>query len=267
MPKVSVIMGVYNGSKVIKNAIESILNQSFTDFEIIVCDDGSSDNSAKIVEEISREDNRVTLLKNPQNMKLSTTLNNCLEVAKGIYIARMDDDDIAHPERLEKQVEFLDHHPEYAVVGTSRNMFDNKGIWGREIFEGELTKLNIFTGPTLAHPSVMMRKESIMSVHGYSVGPEFERTEDFDLWCKILEKGYRIFNLGVILLDYYEARDSYSKRKFKYRIINYRLKKNWRKRLGISAKYLLYVYKPVLVGVLPKSILIKYHNFKFKENN
>ncbi|MGH1089334.1 glycosyltransferase family 2 protein [Bacillus mycoides] len=265
MPKVSVIMGVYNGAKRIETAIKSILDQTFTDFELIVCDDGSIDNSVEVIEKIAAKDSRVKLIRNSKNSGLAPTLNNCLKVARGEYIARMDDDDISHLNRFEKQVNFLDLHLEYVIVGTSRNMYDDNGVWGRSIGEGERTPLDIYLGKTFAHPSVMMRRKAVVDVGGYTTGPDTERTEDFDLWCKLYEKGYKGFNLGDILLDYYESRDSYGKRKYKYRVCEYRLKKQWRRKLNIPMKYSIHMYRPLLVGLLPTRILMKHHGKIFQK--
>ncbi|MBD8110042.1 glycosyltransferase family 2 protein [Priestia megaterium] len=267
MPEISVIMGVYNGAKKLKYAIQSIQDQTFKDFEFIICDDGSSDESIEIVKEFASKDNRIILIENSRNMGLAMTLNNCLKVAQGKYIARMDDDDKAHPTRFEKQFNFLESREEYAIVGTGRNMYDDKGIWGQSIREGERSKLDIYLGRTFAHPSVMIRKEAIQQVNGYSTSADIGRTEDFDLWCKLYFKGYKGYNLGEALIDYYEARDSYSKRKYKYRICEYKLKKRWRKRLGVSWKYNLYAYRPLLVGMLPSSILMSHHEKRFAKRH
>lgn len=267
MPKVSVIMGVYNGSKGIENAVKSILNQTFTDFEFIICDDGSTDNSFNLIKKLALEDSRIKMLTNKENLKLAGTLNRCLKVAKGEYIARMDDDDLAHPTRFEKQVEFLDENLNYAILGTSRNLYDDDGIWGSHIIEGQRNKNNIFLGETFVHPSVMMRRIPVLEVGGYSESTDIGRTEDYDLWCKLYEKGYKGYNLADILLDYYEGRDSYKKRQYKYRVAEYRLKKKWYKRLGISNKYSLYVYRPLIVGLLPTRILMKYHKYIFSNKN
>ena len=256
-------MGVYNGSKRLKISIESILNQTFRDFEMIICDDGSTDNSVEIIEEFVAKDNRVILIRNPINIKLAATLNNCLNAASGEYVARMDDDDVSHSDRFEKQVAFLDAHQEYVILGTGRNMYDNSGVWGKSIQEGERNKLDIYLGRTFVHPSVMMQREAVLSVGGYSTSPGIGRTEDFDLWCKLYEKGYKGFNIGDILIDYYEAKDSYEKRKYKYRICEYRLKKKWRKRLGIPAKYIIFAYRPLVVGLLPTKLLMKHHMREF----
>ena len=103
MPKISVIMGVHNGEKTLPRAIESILNQTFADFELIICDDCSSDSTVHVINDYIRKDDRVILIKNKSNSGLAASLNNCIKISKGEYIARMDDDDVSHAERFEKQ--------------------------------------------------------------------------------------------------------------------------------------------------------------------
>ena len=188
MIKITVIMGVYNGAKKLMAAVESILNQTFADFEFVVCDDASSDNSLHILEVLAARDKRIKIIRNPRNLSLAPTLNNCLHAASGEYIARMDDDDISHPERFEKEVAFLDAHPEYAIVGTGRNIYDDSGIWGIQRGGGERSKLDIYRGRTFLHPSIMVRKEALLAVGGYTIGPETERLEDFDLWWETVRK-------------------------------------------------------------------------------
>ena len=131
MPRVSIIMGVYNGFKRMDRSIQSIIEQTYKDWEFIICDDGSSDDSYKKLQEYATKDNRIVVIKNVQNAGLAQTLNNCLKEVKGEYVARMDDDDYSDPYRLEKEVAFLDIHPEYAIVATGRNMMDEEGTWGR----------------------------------------------------------------------------------------------------------------------------------------
>lgn len=264
MPKISVIMGVYNGEKKIKKAIDSILNQEFSDFEFIICDDGSTDNTVNIIEEYAEKDNRIVLIKNSNNLGLAKTLNNCLEISKGDYIARMDDDDISHSTRFKKQVLFLDNNKEYALVGTSRNLYDSNGIWGKGIEEGERSNIDVFMGKSFVHPSIMMRRSVLENVNGYTVGATTERTEDFDLWCKLYSNGYRGYNLKDILLDYYEARDSYNKRKYKYRIREFKLKLKWFRKLNIPNKYMFFAFRPLIVGMIPVKILMRYHQSRFK---
>lgn len=267
MPKISVIMGMYNSSLKIKSAIESILNQTFSDFELIICDDGSTDNSYEIVEKIAAFDKRIKLIKNPSNVGLAATLNNCIKLSRGVYIARMDDDDISKKNRFEVQANFLDTNLEYSIVGSSRHFYDDDGIWGHAIRQGERTKFDIYMGRTFVHPSVMMRKDALLKVGCYSTGSDIGRTEDFDLWCKLYYEGFRGYNLKEILLDYYEARESYGKRKYKYRICEYKLKKKWRKKLRIPKRYAIFSYRPLIVGLLPVKVLMKHHTKLFGNVN
>ena len=130
MPRVSVIMSVFNRENCLERSINSILSQTFTDFEFVICDDGSSDNSYEKLLEFAKIDKRIKVIKNTKNEGIAFSLNRCLEVSNGEYIAKMDDDDYSHPSRFEREVEFLDTHPEYSIVGTRRHSFDENGIWG-----------------------------------------------------------------------------------------------------------------------------------------
>ena len=119
MPKISIIMGIYNCAETLPEAIDSVLTQTFSDWQLILCDDGSKDNTYGIAKEYQgRFPEKILLLQNEQNMGLNHTLNRCLQVASGEYVARMDGDDISLPTRLEKEAAFLDAHPEYAIVST-----------------------------------------------------------------------------------------------------------------------------------------------------
>lgn len=266
MPTISIIMGIYNGAEKIESAINSLLGQTYEDFEILICDDGSTDNSYEVITRLSEIDHRIKVLKNAKNLGLSSTLNKCIEHSQGEYIARMDDDDISYPKRLETQLSFLEKNKEFALVGTSRNLFDKEGIWGTHIVKGERKKNEIFLGKTFIHPSVMIRKDALIDVGCYSESSSIGRTEDYDLWCKLYSRGYKGYNLDDILINYYEARDSYTKRKFKYRICEYRLKKKWYKELGIHKKYYIYMYRPLIVGLIPPKLLMLHHKRVFRNN-
>lgn len=132
MPKISVIMGVYNckNNELLKKSIDSILSQTFKDFEFIICNDGSTDDTLVRLKQIETMDSRIRIISYDKNQGLNHALNTCLEVAKGEYIARQDDDDLSKPERLRIQMGFLNEHPEYAMVGTCADIFDDDGVWG-----------------------------------------------------------------------------------------------------------------------------------------
>ena len=258
-------MGVYNGCNRLDRSIQSIMNQSYADWEFVICDDGSSDESYAKLQEWAEKDSRIVLLKNAHNLGLAKTLNNCLEAAKGKYIARMDDDDYSHPDRLEKEVVFLDEHPEYAIVATGRNMVDENGIWGEDVFVGERTGVDIFKGNMFAHPTVMIRKEAYDMVEGYSTYPGIGREEDTDLWCKMYSNGFKGFIIGEKLLDYFESRTSMSRRKFKFRVAETRIKLKYRSSLGVPFYMIPLAFKPILVGLLPKGVVEMYHHRLFKK--
>lgn len=264
MPEVSVIIGTYNGESRISKTIDSILNQTFQDFELIICDDASTDQTVDVIEKYIENDPRIILIKNSTNQKLSITLNHCLSIAKGEFIVRIDDDDIAHKDRIQYQIDFMKKHPEYVVLGTSRNLFDQNGIWGCDIRpEGEITVIDIALGKSFIHPSVMMRKKVLDEVNGYTVGKNVERTEDLDLWYKILSQGYKGFSTNRVLLDYYEDLSSYGRRKYKYRICEYKVRNYYCNKLHLPFKCKLYAYRPLLVGLLPRKFLYSKHIDKY----
>lgn len=268
-PLVSVIMGTYNSEKVLSRGIESILNQTYTHIEFVICDDGSADNTLTILKQYASEDNRIVVLQNEQNSGLSTALNRCVEAAKGTFIARMDDDDISHPDRIEKQLDYMLKFPEYVIAGTGANIFDENGIWGQRSFCGERGKNDIYLGKTFIHPSVMMRKDALNAVGNYTVSPSVMRTEDYDLWCKFYYNGYKGANMPDFLLDYCESATSVKRRKYRYRLVNFKLMLHWRKKLSLPVHYSLYAFKPLIAGLIPRQILlnVKMRNIDRKKIN
>lgn len=258
MPKISVIMGVHNGEKTLARSIDSILNQTFKDFELIICDDNSNDNTYKVIKEYKKKDTRIILIKNKRNLGLAASLNNCLKFASGDYIARMDDDDISHKNRFEVQVQFLDTHPEYAIVGSCRRTFDDLGVWNIYGEEGELSKEDIIKGNIFTHPTVVIRKKALINSGMYTVSKRTMRGQDFDLWCKMYAHGYKGYVLPDILFDYYEDRNKIKEVKAKYRVNNYKTHMIWRKKMGLSRKYDLYAYRELVAIIIPHKLLVKY---------
>ncbi len=197
-PKVTVLMPVFNGEPYLSEAIASILGQTFTDFELLIIDDGSTDCSRKIVGALS--DRRVRLLCNDGNLRLIATLNRGLDEARGMYVARMDADDISLPGRLDAQVAFLDRHPEIGVLGTGFQIIDAQGVPGTEILlpaDNALIRWNLALRSPLAHPTVMMRRSIIAAIGGYRSEPL--HCEDYDLWWRASQVT-RIANLPTVLL-------------------------------------------------------------------
>lgn len=207
MMKVSVIMPAYNTEKYIRTAIESILNQTFSEFEFIIIDDGSTDNTWNIVQEFSKIDPRIKAIKNEKNLGISPSRNKGVNMAQGEYIAWQDADDISLPTRLEKQLQFMEEHAKTGVVGGFLRFFDEKGENGFRKYRADDKGLRdrIFRYSPIAQPAAMIRKNCLKSVGGYNEG--YPLAEDIDLFFRLGEK-YEFSNLQEIILKYREHPDS-----------------------------------------------------------
>lgn len=198
LPKVSVIMPVYNAEAYLSQAIESILDQTFVDFEFIIIDDGSTDDSLTIIK--TYDDPRIVVVCNETNLKLIPTLNKGLNVAQGQYIACMHADDISLPERLTRQVEFMDQNPNVGVCGTWVELFGEceQSFWRFTVPPDEVKCMLLF-GCCIAHPSVMIRRTIVEAGLRYS--PLYPHAEDYALWVQIAQT-YEIANIPEVLLKY-----------------------------------------------------------------
>jgi glycosyltransferase involved in cell wall biosynthesis len=200
-PEISVIMSVYNAGEYLAEALESILSQSFSDFEFIITDDASSDGSLKILEKYSRKDDRILLLRNQFNVGLAENLNKMIGISKGRYMARMDADDIAFSKRFEEQIKFLNKHKEIGVLGAQILPFGKNKV---KMFKAPLTHEEIkacliFSNPMM-HPTVMFRK-SLFEDNGLRYKENLRTSQDLDLWFSMI-KMTRFANLPEILLRY-----------------------------------------------------------------
>ena len=205
MTKVTVLMPVYNGEKYLREAIDSILSQTFTDFDFLIVDDGSIDQSLEIAK--SYTDVRIKIIENVQNLGIITTLNKGLKIAKGKYIARMDSDDVCFPARLEKQVDFLDKHPEISIIGSNVQVIDSSSKRIKTMSfptESELIKWHLFFCSPIAHPTVLARREVLIKLGGYN--SQCQYVEDYELWLRA-SKDYKFENISEELL-YYRLHDN-----------------------------------------------------------
>ena len=262
MPKVSVIMGIYNCAPYLQEALDSLYAQTFQDFEIVLCEDGSSDNTYEIALENQKNHSNIVLLKNPHNLGLNQTLNNCLAVAKGEYIARMDGDDISLPTRFEKEVAFLDGHPEYAIVSSPIIYFDENGEFMRGHGRGEVKKEHFIPGSPICHAPCMVRREAYDAVDGYSVDKRLLRVEDYHLWFKMYAKGYRAYMLEDPLYMMRDDRNATSRRKFRCRLNEAHVRHIGYKMIGLPWYSQIYVLKPIILGLLPRFIYNRLHRRK-----
>lgn len=264
-PLVSVIMGVYNGAQFLREAVESVLCQTYDHFEFVICNDCSRDESEEILKEFARKDSRIILLKNEKNMGLAATLNRCLEVAKGELIARMDCDDRSLPNRFADQVEWLCKHPQAVAVGMAVEFIDDSGaVFARQNKEQDefYTLKDVVRATPLVHPSTMIRRDALNAVGGYTVNALTTRAEDYDLWCKLCEQDSVVANMAVYGLQYREDQSNIVRRKYKYRIQEAKLKFYWMKRAQCMGKDYIYALKPLVVGLLPMSLYKQLHRKK-----
>ena len=262
-PLISVLMGVYNCASTVEESVQSILNQTISDWELIICEDGSTDNTLEIVKRLQHQNpDRIILLENGQNCGLNYTLNRCLSAATGKYIARMDGDDISLPDRLEKQAAFLNEHPDIAIVGALMDAFDESGIWGRHTYPQNPTKADFLRTTVFGHPVTMVRREAYLSVGGYSEGKWLMRVEDFHLWMKMYAAGYIGANLQEVLYLYRDDRNGYTKRKFRYRLNAVYVNMLAVKELKLPAYLYLRSLRPLLVGLLPAGLYRLLHHLK-----
>lgn len=202
-PRVTVLLPVYNGGELVRGAIESVLAQTYPDFELLVVDDGSSDGSAEVLG--SYGDERIRVLRNEENRGQVRSLNRGLGEARGAYVARLDQDDVCMPRRLERQVAALDREPGVAVVGTWMDLYDDEGRLAWELRgtiddSAEFTFLILTNRLPLAHPTVMFRLAPVRELGGYD--PSVRYAEDQDLWRRLALAGYEARVLREPLLRY-----------------------------------------------------------------
>jgi len=218
-PKVSVVMSVYNGEKHLREAIDSILNQTFTDFEFIIINDGSTDRTKEILE--SYFDPRIRLF-HQKNIGLTKSLNRGLEIVRGEYIARQDADDISEQERLYHEVKLLDNNSEVGLVGTYASFIDRNGkqmsVWKTPENHGDI-KSGLMKENCFCHGSVMFRKNCIDTVGYYR--EYFKYTQDYDLWLRISEL-YKVANINKVLYKFRRDSNTISRKKLSEQL-NYHL--------------------------------------------
>lgn len=238
-PRISVIMGIYNCAPTLTEALDSLLHQTYQGFKVIMCDDGSSDNTYEIAQRyVDKYPNKFILIRNSKNLKLAATLNHCLEYADTEYVARMDGDDISLPDRFQKEIDFLDHHPEYALVSCPMIYFDEQGDYMKGKAKTMPSKNDFKIGPPFCHAPVMMRTAILKSLNGYTAEAWVERAEDYYLWYKFYKAGYKGYNLSNHLYKMRNDRNAFNRRKASDRWRTYKLGVKVKKSLGLSNPYL-----------------------------
>ena len=267
MPRISVLMGIYNCASTLPEALDSLYAQTFQDFKIILCEDGSTDNTYEVARTYADQHDNIVLVRNEKNMGLNHTLNRCLEYADTEYCARMDGDDVSLPTRFEKEVKFLDEHPEYAIVSCPMIYFDEKGEFGRGKGGYEPTKMVFMKGTPFCHAPCMVRREAYMKVGGYTESKKLLRVEDYHLWMKMFAEGYRGYNLDECLYAMRDDRNAAGRRTWIGR-------KNSAYAIRLACKTLklpfyayFYSFIPIIKYFIPKPIYMLMHKRRFKNKD
>lgn len=249
-PRISILMAIYNCADTLPEALNSLYNQTYPHFKLILCDDASTDQTYSIAQEYAEKHDNIILLKNAKNRKLAASLNHCLQYADTEYVARMDGDDISLPTRLEKEIEFLEEHPEYALVSTPMILFDETGDWGQTESLEKPRKEDFIKGPPHPHAPCMIRREVIEKVNGYTVHKRLARGQDYYLWYKIYKAGYKGYNLQEPLYKMRDDKDAMKRRTLRhgYNFVFVR-REMFR---GLQIPYsVLDILKPLIAAVIP----------------
>lgn len=263
---ISVVMGVYNppSYNVLKRAIDSVLNQTYENIELIICDDGSNVETKQWLDEIVQCDQRIKCLDNRTNVGLAATLNRCIQVSKGEYIARQDADDYSDKTRFDKQVDFLKKNPQYAFVGSNIYYFSEKGVWAHFLYPQYPQKSDFLWVSPFCHGSTLFRKKVLEAVGLYRVSKETLRCEDYDLFMRIYLEGYYAANLQERLYYFCEDEAAIQRRKMIDRIDEVKVRAKYFGKLGLYPKGIIYLVKPVVVGLVPRKLLIQMKNKFYK---
>lgn len=252
LPRVSIIMGIYNCAATLVESLDSIARQTYTDWEMILCDDGSKDNTLQVAREWAHHDPRIKVLVNERNLGLARTLDRCIAEAQGELLARQDGDDISEPDRLAKLVAAMDAHPEIAVVSSWMCCFDENGVWG-------LVRTRMFPAPNhflrgspICHAPCMMRKSAVLSVGGYGAQPWVLLVEDYYLWFRLYAAGYRALNVQEPLYQMRHDENARKRRTLAGRINEVHVRWRGFRMLRFPFYKQFWAIRPILVWAMPQ---------------
>ena len=262
---VSVIMAVYNCEETVGEAIESILNQTYDDIQLVICNDCSSDSTAKVVKEYEEKyPEKIIFIENEKNMKLPYSLNHCLKYATGKYVARMDGDDYSYPERFEAQVNYLKEHQEIDLVGCAMDIFTGKEIVGRVTRKEFPDKVDAIDAP-FCHATILTYAYVYEQLNGYSLDKNVIRVEDADLWIRFFAAGFKGNNLQEAYYRVLEDENTMSRRKMKDRLNGYRTIKHGVLLLELPKIYIVRSFFRLFIGLIPKPIYTFVHRIRYRK--
>lgn len=255
-PLVSVIMGVYNADqKLLTASVNSLLIQSYRNLEIILCDDASTNGTAEWLAAFARDDSRIRILHNEENLHLAATLNRCIAEAHGEFLARQDADDISDPERIAKQVAYLQAHAEVDFVGSNCLLYNTKdGVIGERVMPAMPMKKDFLFNSPFIHGSLLFRSSCLNVQRCYLVSKWTKRTEDYEMFMRMYSQDLQGANLQEPLYSYHYGTQQ-CHIALHYRFDEMVLRFRGFRSMGLLPKALPYVIKPVVLGVMPEKLV------------
>lgn len=262
---ISVICAAYNCEKSIERAAKSILDGTFKDIELILIDDGSTDQTAEEIKKLAASDERVRPLFNEENKGLTFSLNRGLEAAHGEYIARMDADDFSHADRLEKQFDFLESNKKYAFCSSAARLCHDGRVYGERRFMPAPSKSDLARFCPFIHPALMIRREAIEKIGGYNEKKYTLRCEDYDLYFRLYKENLFGYNIQDALIDYEEAPYDNSKHTPSTRLNEFAVRMRGCAAIGRPLGFFI-AFKCLILIFVPKWLYFKLKNMR-SENN
>lgn len=267
--RVSVAMGIYNCAKTLGESIDSLLSQTYKDWELVLCDDASTDNTLEVAEKYAEKYDNIKIIRNKTNIGLAATLNRCIEHASENceFIARQDGDDLSEPDRFAIQIDFLDNHPEYVLVSTAMSCFDESGIWGIQQKPEKPQPKDFAPSSPFCHAPVMMRRKELAQVGNYTVNKFLRRGQDYYLWHKFYCEGFRGYNIQEPLYRMRDDRAAATRRRFKDRLYGAKIHLEVMQNLKLPFWNYPRVFRGLLIGFVPKPIYQLLHRRTINKQN
>lgn len=261
-PRVSVIMGIYNCASTLPQSLDSIIRQTYADWEMILCEDGSNDATFQVAKQWALRDQRIRIIVNHSNLGLARSLDRCIAEAKGELLARQDGDDVSETNRLEKLVAAMDSYPEIAVVSSWMSTFDENGVWGQVRTRPFPGRDDFLPNSPICHAAALMRKEAIVAVGGYGSEPWLLRSQDYYLWARLYAAGYKAMNLEETLYQMRDDKAAALRRTLRQRLIAVRVR--WRSfaLLRMPPHKRIWALKPLLTWIVPGHLYRRVHRAK-----
>lgn len=252
---ISVVMSVYNAEKYLKEAIDSILNQTYQDFEFIIINDCSTDSSYAILKDYEKRYKCVRLINNEVNLGLTKNLNKALALAEGEYIARMDADDISDLNRFQRQIDFFKSNATIDILGTYCHDINEHGNTIRTrtvpVSHCDIVKMLPKFSP-MSHPTVMFKRSSLEKIGFYN--PKFRTSQDLEMWYRASAAGLKFHNIPEFLLKYRVDSNFLARKKFKFRFNDFKLRLECYKHINLPWYMYGYSVIPIILGFVPQSV-------------